>query len=176
MTVIQIRTARPDDARQLADLAEATFRDTFGAANTAQDMDLHCRASYGEAIQAAEIARPDMLTLLGEEDGRLTGFAQLRWADAPACVAGAAAGEIQRLYVAREWHGKGVAQALMHACLEAMRARGSEVVWLGVWERNPRAIAFYRKFGFAHVGEHVFAVGSDPQRDIVMARPVSASP
>jgi ribosomal protein S18 acetylase RimI-like enzyme len=176
MTVIQIRTARPDDARQLADLAEATFRDTFGAANTAQDMNVHCRASYGEAIQAAEIARPDMLTLLGEADGRLTGFAQLRWGDAPACVTSAAAGEIQRLYVAREWHGKGVARALMHACLEAMRARGSEVVWLGVWERNPRAIAFYRKFGFAEVGEHVFAVGSDPQRDIVMARPVSASP
>lgn len=171
-----IRTAHPDDARQLAELAEATFRDTFGAANTAEDMDLHCRTSYGEAIQASEIANPDMLTLLGEEDGRLVGFAQLRWGGAPDCVAGAAAGEIQRLYVARDWHGKGVAQALMHACLEAMRARGSDVAWLGVWERNPRAIAFYRKFGFVAVGEHVFAVGSDPQRDIVMARPVAASP
>lgn len=171
-----IRTARPGDAARLAQLAEASFRDTFGAANTAEDMDVHCRASYGEAIQAAEIARPDMLTLLGEEDGQLAGFAQLRWGNAPACVAAAAAGEIQRLYVARDWHGKGVAQALMHACLEAMRERGTEVVWLGVWERNPRAIAFYRKFGFVEVGDHVFAVGSDPQRDIVMARPVPASP
>jgi ribosomal protein S18 acetylase RimI-like enzyme len=46
------------------------------------------------------------------------------------------------------------------------------VVWLGVWERNPKAIAFYKKFGFREVGAHVFPLGSDPQRDVVMARPV----
>lgn len=161
-----IRTASPNDARQLAEFAEATFRDTFGAANTPEDMDLHCRASYSEAIQSGEIARPDMLTLLSEQGGALTGFAQLRWADAPDCVTAKAPGEIQRLYVAGDWHGKGVAQALMRASLEAMRERDADVVWLGVWERNPRAIAFYRKFGFVEVGDHVFSVGSDPQRDI----------
>ena len=168
-----IRTARPGDAGRLAQLAETTFRDTFGAENTAQDMDLHCRVNYGEAIQAAEISRQDMLTLLAEAHGELAGFAQLRWGDAPDCVRGRTPGEIQRLYVARDWHGKGVAQALMQASLEAMRTRGSDVVWLGVWERNARASAFYRKSGFVETGDHVFAVGTDPQRDIVMARTVA---
>lgn len=135
-------------------------------------MALHCRTSYSEAIQAAEIANPDMLTLLSEDERQLAGFAQLRWGDAPDCVTADAAGEIQRLYVAGDWHGKGVAQQLMDACLDAMRGRGSDVVWLGVWEKNPRAIAFYRKFGFVEVGDHVFALGRDPQRDIVMARAV----
>jgi RimJ/RimL family protein N-acetyltransferase len=41
-----------------------------------------------------------------------------------------------------------------------------------VWEHNPRAIAFYRKFGFVAVGDHIFPVDHDPQRDILMARPV----
>ena len=83
-------------------------------------------------------------------------------------------GEIQRLYVARDYHGRGVAHDLMKACLDEMTRHGSDVVWLGVWERNPRAIAFYRKFGFKEAGHHVFAPGNDPQRDVVMVRPTAA--
>lgn len=167
-----MRKADRRDAKRLAELAERSFRDTFGAANTAENMDLHCGTSYGEAIQAREIASPHIVTLLSEAAGTLAGFAQVSWGPAPACVAGRSPGEIQRLYAAREWHGKGVAQGLMDACFEELRARGSDVVWLGVWERNPRAIAFYTKSGFREVGDHVFKVGADPQRDIVMARSI----
>jgi ribosomal protein S18 acetylase RimI-like enzyme len=170
-----IRQARRCDAKKLAAIAEDTFRDTFADVNTPEDMTLHCRASYSEAIQAEEIASPNMVTLLCEHAGRLVGFAQLRWGKAPGCVVAEAPGEIQRLYVARDCHGKGVAHDLMTACMGEMTIRQSDVAWLGVWERNPRAIAFYRKFGFLEVGAHVFPLGSDPQRDIVMARPVTDS-
>lgn len=168
-----IRKANPGDAGKLSQVAERTFRDTFGATNTAEDMDAHCRTSYGESIQAAEIASPDMVTFLSEVDGDIAGFAQLRWQEQPPCVPAKLPGEIHRLYVVEEWQGKGVAQDLMNACIEGMRERGSDVVWLGVWENNPRAISFYRKFGFVEVGDHIFPVGSDPQRDLIMARPVS---
>lgn len=167
-----IRNAERRDARQLAELAEATFRATFGDANTPEDMNLHCQASYGEVIQASEICNPSMVTLLSEEGKRLIGFAQLRWGSSPKCVAAQSAGEIQRLYVAADWHGKGIAQDLMRACFTEMERKGSDLVWLGVWERNPRALSFYRKLGFAEVGDHVFAVGGDPQRDIVMTRSI----
>ncbi len=153
-----------------------TFRDTFGAANAGENMDLHCQASYSEAIQAGEISNPSMVTLLSEEEERLVGFAQLRWDAAPNCVLAKSPGEIQRLYVASDWHGKGIAQELMNACIEELKAHGSDVVWLGVWEHNPRAISFYRKFEFVEVGDHVFPVGSDPQRDIVMSRAVADPP
>lgn len=170
--MITLRSARRADARLLATLAEATFRDTFAAVNAAEDMDRHCRNAYGEAIQAEEIASPDRATLLAEHEGRLVAYAQMRWGKPPACVVAGAPGEIQRLYVIRDFQGKGLAHDLMRACLGAMASRCSDVVWLGVWERNPKAIAFYRKFGFREVGEHVFPLGSDPQRDIVMARAV----
>ena len=169
-----IRRARLDDAAPLSKLAERTFRDAFDDVNTPADMALHCEASYGEAIQSAEIADPDRVTLVCERDGRLLGYAQLRWGPAPGSVVGNNPGEIQRLYVERECHGKGVAVDLMKASIEEMRRRRVDVIWLGVWERNPRAIAFYRKFEFVPVGEHVFQLGSDPQRDIVMARPTEA--
>jgi diamine N-acetyltransferase len=171
-----VRQANLSDARrQLAQLAERTFRDTFGAVNTAEDMNLHCQTSYSEALQTRDIANPRMMTLLVEEGERLIGFAQLCWEGAPACVVAASPGEIRRFYLDKGWHGKGIAQALMKDCIEELNRRGSDVAWLGVWEHNPRAVAFYRKFGFVEVGEHIFPLGRDPQRDIVMARPVVAS-
>ena len=165
-----IRKATRSDARSLAWLAEKTFRDAFSVANTAENMDVHCRGSYSEDFQAMEIANPDMVTLLAEHEEELVGFAQLRWSKAPACVSGSSPGEILRMYVASSWHGKGVAQALMGTSIDEIKARGSDVVWLGVWERNPRAIAFYKKIGFVERGDHVFLLGHDRQRDIVMAR------
>jgi ribosomal protein S18 acetylase RimI-like enzyme len=168
-----IRYARPSDAKRLAALAEETFRDTFGSVNAVEDMNLHCRTSYGEAIQLAEISNAGMATLVCEDGGNLTAFAQLRWFEAPSCVSAKSPGEIQRLYVAKSWHGKGVAHGLMATCIKEMENRESDVIWLGVWERNPRAIAFYKKFGFGEVGDHVFPLGTDPQRDIIMTRPVA---
>lgn len=167
------RKAQVRDAGVLAEFAEATFRATFGAVNTAENMALHCRNSYSAQIQATEIVDPAMVTLLSEDDGKLIAYAQLRWGEVPHCVAANAAGEIQRLYVAADWHGKGVAQELMAACIGEIQQRGADAVWLGVWEHNPRAIAFYRKFGFVEVGDHTFPLGHDLQRDIVMVRSVA---
>lgn len=165
-----IRLATVHDAKPLAQLAERTFRDTFGAVNTAEDMALYCAASYGDAIQAAELVDPTITTLLCEDAGQLIGFAQLRFGGAPACVAASEPGEIWRFYIAAAWHGQGVAQVLMRACLQHLKRRGCDAAWLGVWEDNPRALAFYRKFGFVAVGEQVFVLGRDPQRDILMVR------
>ncbi len=170
--MLSIRKAGAADAAALAVLAESTFRETFGAANSPEDMDEHCRGSYGASIQAIEIANPAQLTLLVDSSGQLCGFAQLRWSVRPASVGGESPGEIQRFYVAPAWHGQGIAPQLMARCLAEFADKASDVVWLGVWENNPRALAFYRKSGFAEVGEQVFAVGADLQRDLLMSRQV----
>lgn len=165
-----IRMAKLSDAKALANLAEQTFRDTFADTNTAQDMDLHCQNTYSQAIQLAEIKNPEVVTFVAEDSSELVAYAQVRWAEVEPCVSGSSPGEIHRLYVDRDWHGKGLAPTLMDACLKALKAHGSDVAWLGVWEHNPRAMAFYRKFGFEAVGDHVFPVGNDPQRDVIMMR------
>jgi len=81
--------------------------------------------------------------------------------------------ELQRIYVDREWHGRGVGDALLQACFSQTRAWHCDVVWLGVWERNPRATAFYERHGFRRVGRQVFLLGRDEQFDNVMARSVT---
>jgi ribosomal protein S18 acetylase RimI-like enzyme len=82
--------------------------------------------------------------------------------------------EIVRFYVDRAWRGTGLAAALMDAAAEEARGRGARSLWLGVWERNPRAIRFYEKCGFRDVGSQDFVLGSDVQRDRVMARHLEA--
>ncbi|MGL5457008.1 MAG: GNAT family N-acetyltransferase [Citrobacter telavivensis] len=170
-----IRRASPSDAEGLAILAERTFRKTFEDGNTQEDMELHCQASYSTEIQLKEILRQDWITLVCEYESKLIGYAQLRWEEFPPCVNSIHAGEILCLYVDEPYHGKGFAQALIRKCFTEFEAKGSDVVWLGVWEHNPRAISFYRKLGFTEVGEHIFQVGSDPQRDIIMKRSTYAS-
>jgi ribosomal protein S18 acetylase RimI-like enzyme len=168
--VTDIRQATEADAAALAALAERTFRETFARINRAEDMDAHCRNSYGDSIQGAEIRDPDRTTLVCQIRDSLIAYGQLRWASAPSCVVATKPAEVQRLYVDAAWHGKGVAQALMASLLDTAIAGGADVVWLGVWEKNPRAISFYAKSGFAIVGDHVFVLGNDPQRDLVLAK------
>jgi ribosomal protein S18 acetylase RimI-like enzyme len=165
-----IRRAAAYDAPELAALAERTFRDAFAHANRPEDMDLQCQSSYSAERQAGEIADPETTTLVCEQDGALVGFGQLRWHAPDAGVIGARPVEIERFYVDRRYHGTGVAQALMAALQDAAAAGAADVLWLGVWEYNPRAIAFYAKAGFTQVGERVFVLGRDPQRDLVLSK------
>lgn len=165
-----VRRAEARDAGPLALLAERTFRAAFGALNARENLDAHCADTYSEARQAAEIAHPGIETFVCEDGVELVGYAQLRWGAAPACVTAARPAEIQRIYVDSRWHGKGIAQALMSELLAAALRGNADRVWLGVWEHNPRAIAFYRKQGFRRVGQHVFQLGHDPQHDWVLCR------
>jgi len=163
-----IRRATPADAAALAGLAVRTFRDTYEASNRPEDMAAYLARCYGPAQQLAEITSPDVLTLLADRDG-LAAFAQVRPGRLPACVTFSRSVEVWRFYVDRAWHGRGVAQQLMQAVIAEAAARVA-AVWLGVWEHNPRAIAFYRKFGFVDVGPQEFRFGTAVQTDRVMMR------
>lgn len=183
---IHVRPATLADAPRLSQLAARTFRETFADENTPEDIARYLAEAFTAERQAAELSDPAGTVLLAERrdapgdtadtermgDTELVGYAHLVAGPAPAAVQGPAPVELKRLYVARAWHGQGVAQALMDATLDAARARGARTLWLGVWERNPRAAAFYAKYGFARVGEHTFVLGADAQTDWVLARPL----
>lgn len=164
-----IRRADESDAGPLAILAERTFRATFTANNQAVDMDLHCEQSFGPEIQLRELQDSGVVTLVAEVEGKLVAFAQLRLTSSTESVNASRPCELYRIYLSSEWHGRGLAQQLMDEVLRAAVAAKCDCIWLGVWELNPRAIAFYQKFGFSVVGEHTFKLGEDPQIDLVMA-------
>ena len=171
--MIEFRRAAEPDAARLAAEAERMFRETYGAVNTAENMNRYCAANYSVAIQTREILDPAVTYLIGEQAGALVGFVQLRRGPGPACARAERPVEIQRFYVTRDWHGRGVAPQLMAEVFRQAQLEGADQVWLGVWEHNLRARAFYRKAGFTEVGEHTFLLGEDRQRDIVLTRPVT---
>lgn len=170
---LTIRRGTVEDAALLSELGARTFAETFAADNTPEDLAAYMATSFNVAQQTAELNDPASTFLIAELDGRAAGYAKLHAGEPEQGVEGAKPVELVRLYVSREWLGRGVGEQLMRACLDQARQAGHETIWLGVWERNARAQAFYRKWNFRPVGEHEFRLGADLQRDILMERALS---
>jgi diamine N-acetyltransferase len=169
---VRIRAGIESDAPALAAFAARTFQETFGPHNRPEDLHAHLSKAFGITQQAQELKNPNMVTLLAYDDTTLVAFAQIRRQDPPQGIVIVRPIELYRFYVDRQAHGKGVAQRLMLAVHARARACDGHTLWLGVWERNPRAIAFYKKAGFVDRGSHDFFVGSDRQNDRVFVAPV----
>lgn len=167
--MLTIRHARTEDAAALSAFGRRTFFETFAAQNSADDMKRYLSSAFSETRQAAELADVNTITLMAEDGSTLVAYAQLRLVAPPACVRGHGPVELVRFYVDQAWHGRGIAQTLMREVEAAAGVRG-QTLWLGVWERNVRAIAFYTKCGFVDVGSHVFHLGRDAQTDRIMAK------
>ena len=171
-----IRYATVADAEGLSVFAAKVFRDTFAPDNDPMDMDAYLSDAFTPDKQAAEIADGSCVCLLAEVGETLAGYALLR-IEAPdeGDPTVERPVELKRFYVDHTWHGRGVAPALMTACIDTARARGGATMWLGVWERNARAIRFYQKHGFTDIGAQEFRLGADLQTDRVMSRSVVLS-
>jgi len=167
-----IRHAEADDAGLLAELGARLFSETFAAYNTPEDMAAYLAASFGQAQQAAELSDPCSTFLIAEIDGVAVGYARLYSGAAPDGVADEKPIELARLYASQEWFGRGVGSALMRVCIDEAQQQRYRTLWLGVWEHNNRARAFYRKWKFREVGEHIFQLGDDSQTDILMERSI----
>jgi GNAT superfamily N-acetyltransferase len=170
--VMQIRRGVVGDADELSAAAERWFRETFSADNTAEDMAIYCAGAFSPDIQRAQLTDPAVETLLLHDSrGRLTAYAQLR-DGGPDGITLPAPIELWRFYVDSAHHGRGLAAHLMAAVEDAARARRAKTLWLGVWEKNHRARAYYRKAGFLDIGSHEFRLGHDLQTDHLLSRPL----
>jgi ribosomal protein S18 acetylase RimI-like enzyme len=172
---LQIRPARPEDAEALAALAARWFRDAFAAENFAEDVEAYVSESFSTERLRAELLDDDntfLLAFAGKASAP-DGYAKLRRGEPDPSVTGPEPIELHRLYVDRSAIGSGVGTALMRASLEVARRGGRKTLWLSVWEKNLRAIAFYKRWRFEMTGEHVFRLGSDDQTDLIMQRAVA---
>lgn len=169
-----LRRAIPADAAPLAALAARIFTETFAEDTAPDDLAAFIAKAYGVRQQSEEIANPDVITLVAETPEGLAGYAQVRrGGEIPACVEAEKPVELWRFYLQKDWHGGGLAHRLMAAVMDAARELGGRHLWLSVWERNLRAIAFYGKHGFLDAGAEDFWVGSDCQTDRILVAPVS---
>ena len=169
---LTVRKGKVDDAAAITEISERIFVRTFADQNTPDDLALYVTTSFNAAAQRSELEDPDATYLLMFVDEVLGAFALLRRDAMDPVVHGEGPVEIQRFYVDQDFHGRGIAAELMKSCMATAESIGGRTVWLGVWEKNPRAIRFYEKCGFVDIGVHEFHLGRDVQTDRVMMRPI----
>ncbi|GAB4014627.1 GNAT family N-acetyltransferase [Spirosoma koreense] len=162
-----IRLATPSDAAPLTELSATTMRDTFGPPYNPTDLvEEYIQSAFSVPALTAELADPRAtFFLLEQPDGTPIGYAKLRRHAPPRRMTERNAVEIQRIYLSQRQIGQGQGRLLMEHCLDWAQTQGYAAVWLGVWERNERAIAFYERMGFTRFGYHYFQFGSERQRD-----------
>lgn len=169
---IELRRAQIADVGILTELSRRTFFETFAAYNTPENMKFYADATFGKDLQLREIQDPNRIVELAFVDGEPAGFFQLRIGSTPTSVIGQNPIELLRLYVESKWHGRGIGRILMEKAFQKSLEAGHRTMWLGVWESNQRAKAFYRKLGFEVRGNQDFKLGQDLQRDLIMVRSV----
>jgi GNAT superfamily N-acetyltransferase len=170
--LIRFRHPTLQDAERLAQFAARIYYETFVSSNTPENMQAYLESAFTLPLLTAELKDPNAIFFLAEDEDHLAGYAKLLPGEVPECVQGEAPIELVRFYVDQRWHGTGLASSLMELCLSEAKRRGFKTMYLGVWERNFRAQAFYRKWDFTRVGEHIFQMGDDPQTDWWMSRPI----
>jgi len=174
-SVTHVRQAAAVDAALLARIGAEWFAQTYAGQNTPQDLSAYLAKSFSEDLQRAELLDPHMRTWIAESNDKSpAGYVQLRFGTAPSALSLAKPAELARIYVDARGHGAGVGHRLLQQCVDAARAWGATHLWLGVWQENPRGIAFYERNGFRIAGEQTFQLGGDVQRDWIMLRDLGA--
>ena len=169
---IIIRRGAIEDAEMLSRLARQTFWDAFhdNPKNAPEDLAAYMDSAFDIGQIQKELADENAIFLVAEIENQAAGYAKLQLdAREPEIIAEKPI-ELNRLYSTQEFLGKGVGKSLLESCFAEARKYGCDKMWLGVWEFNPRAQAFYCKHGFYEVGKHIFQLGSDPQTDILMQK------
>ena len=168
-----IRNATKNDAALIADISRQTFYDTFVADNTEENMDKFLKEQFTKGRLMLEVGAPLNTFLLAYCDDAVAGYVKLSEGKTPKELKGLSPLEIARLYVLKDFIGQGVGAKLMQACVDTAIEKSKQVMWLGVWEKNQRAIDFYKKWGFEKFSECDFLLGDDIQRDWLMKRGVT---
>ena len=169
MSTIRIEEATKKDATLIADMSRQTFYDSFAADNTQEDMEKFLNEQFTREKLMEEVGAKGNIFLLAYEGNEAVGYARMRETPNPVILDGGPAIEIARIYAVQKSIGKGVGSALKQ-CIEKAKQKKAQMIWLGVWEKNYKAIAFYSKWGFEQFGEHVFMLGNDPQTDWLMKK------
>lgn len=171
MTLV-IREATIADARLIADISHQTFYETFAEHNSKEDMDKFLNQQFTKGRLMMEVGAKENVFLLAYDDDKIAGYVKMRDERIPLSLGNICALEIARIYAISDQIGKGVGSLLMHSCIDIAKQRGKEWLWLGVWEKNRRAIEFYTKWGFEKFDETDFLLGDDIQRDWLMKKKI----
>lgn len=159
-----------EDIKALQAIAKQTFTETFGSQNTAEDLAKFLNEEYDFDKLKAEVENPESFYYFYYFEDELAGYLKLNVGAAQTESDYPEALEIQRIYVLQKYQGKRIGLVMMQQALAIAEELKKPQVWLGVWENNFKAQAFYQKSGFKKVGSHDFILGDDRQTDHILLK------
>ncbi len=165
---VQLIPAGPADAETIAQLSIATFRETYGAFTSPENMDAYAAEHFNADRIRQELSVPGFHFYLASLDGRPVGFLKLRSDRKPKGIGELRSLEIQRIYVLQEYQGASIGKELMQLAKQLAREDRYQVLWLQVWQKNEKAIRFYQKSGFVIYETTTFAFAQELHADFLM--------
>jgi len=168
MENIIVTKASENDIYKLQEIGRQTFEETFSASNTEENMKEYLETGFSIEKLSTELQDKYSEFYLAKVGEEVIGYLKVNFGPSQTELKDSDSLEIERIYVVKEYHGKSVGQILYAKAIALAREKGAQYVWLGVWEENPRAIAFYKKNGFVEFDKHIFKLGTDEQTDIMM--------
>jgi ribosomal protein S18 acetylase RimI-like enzyme len=168
---ITIQKAKPTDKDVLLTLSKQTFIDTYYHLNKPENIDDYIASHFNLHQIEIDLADHNNLFYIAWLDEKAVGYFKLRW-KTPEELAEHKVIEIERIYVDKRFQGKKTGKALMQKAIDTAKELDCNYVWLGVWNQNANALAFYKKQGFEIFGTHVFMMGSEAQEDYLMKKKI----
>ncbi|MBN2597471.1 MAG: GNAT family N-acetyltransferase [Marinifilaceae bacterium] len=165
---MEIRKVTIDNISQLQKIGKKTFEETFSSVNSEEDMNEYLDKGFSVEKLKAELSDKNSEFYFAILKDRVIGYLKINFGQSQTEIKDEDALEIERIYVLKEFHGKKIGQILYEKAIELAKEKKAHYVWLGVWERNLRAIRFYEKNGFMQFDKHIFKLGNDEQTDIMM--------
>lgn len=159
----------------LRELSVRTYYETFAHLNTKEDMSAYIEAAFNVGKLSRELNDPNSEFYFLYSNGQLAGYLKLNEAPSQTDINDKSSLEIERIYVSSEFQSTGLGRYLMEQAVTIAAERKKAYVWLGVWEKNEKAIHFYKRNGFYEAGTHTFVMGEDVQTDYIMRKDLKLS-
>lgn len=169
---VKLKSCALEDLQTLQEISIETFNETFKEQNSPENMSAYFEKAFNIEKLESEFSNPSSQFFFVYYDDEVAGYLKLNTNDAQSEEMGNDALEIERIYVKNKFQKLGLGKYLFNAAMGIATDSGKKKIWLGVWEKNENAIAFYRKIGFVQTGEHSFYMGDEEQTDLIMTKPL----
>ncbi|MDD9270462.1 GNAT family N-acetyltransferase [Paenibacillus sp. GCM10023248] len=167
---ISIKECTLEDSSKLQEISYETFNQTFKDQNSPENMKAYLDKAFNLKQLEKELSNPFSQFFLVYDHHELAGYLKVNTHDAQSEEMGEESLEIERIYVRSSFQSRGLGKYLYNKAMEIAKKLDKRIIWLGVWEKNENAIAFYKKMGFVQTGTHSFYMGEEEQTDFIMTK------
>lgn len=158
------------DVTVLQDIAIETFKDAYEHLNTMDNFNSYLEEAFSLEKLQSELTNPLSAFFFLFVNEILVGYFKVNENEAQTDIKDALSLELERIYIKREYQGQGFGKILIHKAIDLANLKDKDYIWLGVWEKNTRAVKFYKSCGFQKTNTHIFVMGDESQTDFIMKK------